>query len=78
MFICALLFYPNQANPARASGRGVWRVWSCVKHQPADARMRVAVRSGMMFLRTTRAYKPRSRVDPARMLFTPAAEKLAA
>jgi hypothetical protein len=67
-----LQFYPNQANPARASGRGVYRVYSCgyvlprltaplvhVQHYPG--------RRSLLEVLAARGYKVGSRVDPVRV-----------
>jgi hypothetical protein len=66
----ALTFHPNQANPSRPSGRGVWRVARCwpvsgpfgIKVFPQDEG------HTRMYLDASRAYKVRSRVDPRKVL----------
>jgi len=76
----ALTFHPNQANPARPFGRGVYRV-----HHAGEIgnyassylrpRMRLVqwdagseVYTRMLYLPAKRLYKDGSRVDPCRVL----------
>jgi len=67
MYLTALAFYPNQANPARASGRGVWRVKACTEAAPAD-NPRVITVNRILILRTRRRFKEGSRIDPKKAL----------
>lgn len=72
MFTVALLFYPNQANPARACGRGTWRVkacWPTLKSQTPHIN-RGPGGSKRLIVTAGRSFKVGSRVDPANMLFT--------
>jgi hypothetical protein len=68
----SLVYYPNQANPARAGGKGVWRVKFC-SHVANPLKIRVDYKSPHMlsqrFLRlmVAREYKPNSRVDPRKL-----------
>jgi hypothetical protein len=65
-FRVGLRFYPNQANPARASGKGVWRVCFCT---PEKTRRGVRVWSGVtaiLCVDVRRTFTPRSRIDPAK------------
>jgi hypothetical protein len=66
----AARFYPNQANPARPSGRGVYRVVESYFYEgfgPAP-RIRVTNTNGRkcLRLRVTRIFKKGSRIDPAK------------
>jgi hypothetical protein len=75
-FEIGLKFHPHHKNPARLYGHGVYRVVSCQYTPPVDPLIRV-LRGGeflgeelptLLFLRTERRYKVRSRVDPRRVL----------
>lgn len=67
----ALQFYPNQANPARADGRGVYRVKACIE-VPSCVRIAGLVYTHprarpLLWLFAARPYKVGSRVDPLRV-----------
>lgn len=69
-----LTFHPNQANPARAGGLGVWRVLTSLTVHPSMnvPPIRVAAptllaKNKTLRLLTAKAYKPRSRVDPEKL-----------
>lgn len=68
----SLKFHPNQANPARASGRGLWRVvYSQVMEKPASIRTGHYCVNGritpLLRMPADRAYKSGSRVDPLKI-----------
>jgi hypothetical protein len=72
----ALRFHPHQKNPARPSGLGVYRVVNCIWAAPTDPLIFVwpagifldEAKPAYLLLRTERAYKVRSRVDPRKVL----------
>ena len=66
MIYVALTFRPNQKNPARASGRGVWRVADSGTWPDVQA-MCPSVVGDWLFIGADREYKPGSRVDPAKL-----------
>lgn len=66
----ALSFHPTHKNPARANGRGVYRVMDCW----VDGRLRspdwqkpIRVCQELLILHATRPYKRGSRVDPLKI-----------
>lgn len=67
-----LAFYPKQANPARAGGRGVYRVvasYPCKTVRPRIQCYLATDRPGRyLYLNAPREYKRGSRVDPRRVL----------
>lgn len=68
-----LRFYPNQKNPARKSGFGVYRVdtWMADDYWPRrNNGLRVVDIRGVpeLVIRTDRVFKKGSRVDPLRIL----------
>jgi hypothetical protein len=70
LFQVALAFYPNQKNPSRPSGRGIWRVISCgeVSVPLAAPRVqRLLPGRQILVMLVDRMLKPRSRVDPVRL-----------
>lgn len=70
MFNVCVRFKPNQKNPARASGRGVYRVVGCTPWPHAFTKLiRVGKQVGGPFISiiSTRALKVGSRVDPLRI-----------
>jgi hypothetical protein len=75
-FQIGLKFHPHHKNPARPNGLGVYRVVSCIPTIIEPALVWV-LRGGeflgeelptLLFLRTERRYKVRSRVDPRKVL----------
>ena len=66
----SLRFYPRQANPARASGRGVYRV-VCCSHVGNPLKIRVDQRPDMggpiLRMMAEREFKVGSRVDPVKI-----------
>ena len=65
MIRAGLTFHPNQKNPARKSGRGVWRVASCWRSPAIFRHARPPrVLDGYLFVDADRIYKIGSRVDP--------------
>jgi hypothetical protein len=65
-----LAFHPNQANPARAGGRGVWRVKFCSALPSFYSPVHVwGDREGskLLSLAVARVYKVNSRVDPKKL-----------
>jgi hypothetical protein len=73
MYIHVLQYYPNQANPMHASGRGVWRVMLTVKARgrpcnPLTMWPSVLKGRAALSLRSGVAVKPRSRVNPRHLL----------
>lgn len=66
-----LTYHPKQANPARAGGLGVWRVRGALRFiagmPPVEVFSDQMHRKSLRVL-TTKLYKPRSRVDPARLV----------
>jgi hypothetical protein len=69
MNLVLLTFHPNQANPARASGKGVWRVRGFSAGGGLPNTPRVQVVYGCLILVTARHYQIGSRVDPRNALF---------
>lgn len=78
-YYVALTFHPNQANPARPSGRGVYRVHHAgAVSEYAKGFMRPRARPilldegsepvQVLYLPAKRLYKDRSRVDPRKVL----------
>lgn len=71
MFQASIAFYPNQANPQRESGKGVYRVVACGEiTAPLVATPRVdKLLPGRKILTmiVDRLLKPKSRVDPVRL-----------
>ena len=70
--IVGLQFYPNQKNPARASGRGVYRVVAYALTNGVEPAITVAPapsvgRHPTLYLRTQRGFKHGSRVDPLKI-----------
>jgi hypothetical protein len=65
--IVGLQFYPNQKNPARASGRGVYRVVACSPHDLLGTDILVSMPARHLWMNSTRAFKPGSRVDPLKI-----------
>lgn len=70
MHCVALKFYPNQKNPARASGRGVYRVeiplLAWIPEDPAIGVERLGPGKTLV-IRTTTHVKRGSRVDPLKL-----------
>jgi hypothetical protein len=66
MIYVALTFHPNQKNPARADGHGVYRVFDCRRFS-REPLMWVNNYIRVLWLRTTREYKIGSRVDPLKI-----------
>jgi hypothetical protein len=65
----SLKFHPNQANPARQSGRGVYRVHECRDWWTPIYRPTVidAAAGRLLVMRADRPYKKGSRVDPKKI-----------
>lgn len=61
----ALTFHPEHKNPARPSGKGVWRVDGCWQDD-GPLPLRVSA-TGRLLISAARAFKVRSRVDPVRL-----------
>lgn len=64
-------FYPNQKNPQRASGRGVWRVVNCWKihTRPLFLVTRFEDEAGpLLSVTASRLYRYGSRIDPRKAL----------
>lgn len=66
MSAVVLKFYPNQSNPRRASGRGVWRVKRFFPHSPISLGFFIV--GNALITRADREYKVGSRVDPRRIV----------
>lgn len=65
----ALQFYPNQANPARPSGKGVYRVAKCWHTgNPNPIRVFPAPKRdcNRLYMQVSREFKPGSRIDPVK------------
>lgn len=71
MIRVALRFYPNQTNPARPTGKGVYRVVECFPSE--EKGITVNPFSGLMYMPADRAYLRRSRVDPLKLALRAAA-----
>jgi hypothetical protein len=66
-----LRFHPNQRNPARKSGYGVYRVAGWLPRALHDVyveAMGPVYRENALIVRTDRVYKKGSRVDPLKIL----------
>jgi len=74
-YYVALTFHPNQVNPARPSGRGVYRVHHSGRNfgtvtSPCARPLRMDEGEpwiNMLYLTADREYKVRSRVDPKKI-----------
>jgi hypothetical protein len=69
-----LKFYPNQANPARVSGRGVWRVVRSYEAQETKLppictieNVGAETHTRYLYMTADRLYKSGSRVDPLKV-----------
>lgn len=70
MIYVALTFHPNQKNPARESGYGVYRVvdsWYDGQALWPEFRQTVRVYQQLLLLHASRLYKRGSRVDPLKI-----------
>lgn len=68
----ALKFYPNQKNPARSGGKGVWRVDGHVLYSESEPAIEIRSDVGetpgrRLLVIARRFYKHGSRVDPLRI-----------
>jgi hypothetical protein len=67
MIYVALTFHPNQKNPARESGYGVYRVVGRFTGSGRDKPIDLSVGGDRLILHADRAYKIGSRVDPLKI-----------
>lgn len=63
-----LRFYPNQKNPARESGFGVYRVEGWLPRSGPAIQVHPAAGYAQLVLHTDRVLKKGSRVDPRAVL----------
>jgi hypothetical protein len=69
-----LRFFPNQQNPQRFSGRGVWRVVASYPSRTLRPRIQMFPATDLkgggmyLYLNAHRQYLRRSRVDPRKVL----------
>ncbi|MBF6571702.1 MAG: hypothetical protein IVW54_22915 [Candidatus Binataceae bacterium] len=66
MKAAALTFHPRQKNPARKSGRGVYRVVACWR-MPGHGQRPVCREGRVLYVEADRVYQQGSRVDPLRL-----------
>lgn len=67
MIYVALTFHPNQKNPARENGSGVYRVSACWQERLEGTFPVMRVSDNELVMKADRVYKVGSRVDPAKI-----------